>query len=256
MRELIETVKKAGIEIMEIYGQEDFGIEIKPDESPITLADKAANKVIVSELKRLYPEIPILSEESKILPYSERMKWNHCFIVDPIDGTKEFIKRNGQFTVNIGLWKCSQKEEPGKMLGGIIYAPAMDLLYFTDEGSAFRVKEGKEERLPCESIKTFTMVASNSHLNEATQNHLDELRNKHDTVDLKRVGSSLKMCMIAEGSAHYYPRLGPTSEWDTAASQAILEASGASMTQLESNQPMQYNKENILNPHFLVRREF
>lgn len=248
MRELIDTVKKAGVEILKIYAKDDFGVELKADESPITLADKAANKVIIEELKNLYPDIPILSEESKILSYDERKKWNQCFIVDPIDGTKEFIKRNGEFTVNIGLWKA------GKMVEGIIYAPTKDLLYFTDKGSAFRLKDGIETKLPCEKTKTFTMVASNSHLNEATLEHLESLRSKYGTVEIKRVGSSLKMCMIAEGSADYYPRLGPTSEWDTAAAQAIVEASGAKIVKWGTEEALEYNKENILNPHFSAKR--
>ena len=248
MRELIPTVKKAGVEILKIYAKDDLGIEIKDDDSPITLADKAANKVIVEDLKRLFPEIPILSEESKLMPYEQRKTWTECFIVDPIDGTKEFIKRNGEFTVNIGLWK------DGKMVEGIIFAPARELLYFTENGEAFRVKEGMEDKLPCEKTDKFTMVASNSHLNDATKAYLDMLQAKYGDVELKRVGSSLKMCMIAEGSADYYPRLGPTSEWDTAAAQAIVEASGAIMVQLDSGEPMQYNKEDILNPHFVVSR--
>ena len=248
MRELISTVRKAGVEILKIYAKDDFGVELKTDQSPITLADKVANKVIIEELKNLYPDTPILSEESKILSYDERKKWDQCFIVDPIDGTKEFIKRNGEFTVNIGLWKA------GKMVEGIIYAPAKDLLYFTDKKSAFRVKEGVETKLPCEETETFTMVASNSHLNEATLDHLESLKSKYGTVEIKRVGSSLKMCMIADGSADYYPRLGPTSEWDTAAAQAILEASGAKILKWGTKEALEYNKENVLNPHFFASR--
>lgn len=248
MKDLIEIARLAGVEILRIYDEDDFGVEFKADESPITLADKAANEIIVAELTKRFTGIPILSEESRILDYETRKTWSECFIVDPIDGTKEFIKRNGEFTVNIAHLK------EGKLVNGVIYAPASNQLYFTDSGKAYRQIDGVTLELPCVQTDKFTVVVSNSHINEPTQNIIEELKAKHQDITIKRVGSSLKMCMIAEGSADYYPRLGPTSEWDTAAAQSILEHSGCEMLEWESGEPLIYNKENILNPHFKVQR--
>lgn len=248
MKDLKEIAILAGVEILKIYASSNFKIELKADDSPVTAADKAANDIIVNELNRRYPNIPVLAEESKLLDYQVRKSWDECFIVDPIDGTKEFIKKNGQFTVNIAFYR------DGKVKEGVVFAPAMDLLYYTENGKSFRIKQGELRELPCEKTDHFTVLASNSHLNDATQSHIESLKKKYEKLELKRVGSSLKMCLVAEGSADYYPRLGPTSEWDTAASQAILEASGCEMVDFESEKPLVYNKENILNPFFKVRR--
>ncbi|MEE2671126.1 MAG: 3'(2'),5'-bisphosphate nucleotidase CysQ [Bdellovibrionota bacterium] len=248
MRELIDTVRAAGVEILKVYAKDDLGIEIKADQTPITLADEASNRVITENLKKLFPEIPILSEEGEIIDYNARSAWSECFIVDPLDGTKEFIKRNGEFTVNIGLWRDGEIKE------GIVYAPVNDVLYFTSEGSAFRIKEGVEEKLPCMETETFTVAVSNSHISEITLDHIETLKKKYGRIDLKRIGSSLKMCQIAEGSVDYYPRLGPTSEWDTAAAHAILKACGGNIYEFDSKKELTYNKENILNPHFYAQR--
>ena len=248
IKDLIEISKLAGVEILKIYAKDDFGIEIKADETPVTLADKAANDLIVKELQSRFPDIPILAEESALIPYEVRSQWKECFIVDPIDGTKEFIKRNGEFSVNIAYYRDQKVQQ------GVIYAPALDLLYYTQDGQAFRQRKGKIEQLPTQQTDAFTVVVSHSHFNPATQAHLDELKRQRGEYRLIRMGSSLKMCLIAEGSADYYPRLGATSEWDTAAAQAILEASGCELIEWESGKPLIYNKESVLNPNFRVGR--
>ncbi len=251
---LIEKIKlediqniaiNAGKAIMEIYNK-DFTVEYKEDNSPLTEADTKSNEIICSNLEKFYPEIPMLSEESKAVPYEERKKWEYYWCIDPIDGTKEFIKKNGEFTVNIAL---IHKNTP---VLGVVYAPAIDALYSAKKGEGsflngqklpLKENHSKKEKL--------YVVASKSHLSPETQEFIDNL----DAKEIEQVskGSSLKLCMVAEGSADIYPRLAPTMEWDTAAADAIVRESGKMTYQFETNSPLVYNKENLLNPWFVVR---
>lgn len=245
-----EIAIKAGEIIMSIYQEADLGIETKTDESPVTKADLAANDYICSELGKIHSDIPILSEESKQLPFEQRKHWDCCFIVDPLDGTKEFIKRNGEFTVNIAY------VENGNSVNGVVYAPALNVLYYTKDGKSFKRINGEENELPLDQSRSeYIVVASRSHLSSETKKFIDELEKIHKSVEIMNIGSSLKLCMIAEGAADCYPRLGPTMEWDIAAAQAVVEASGGSVLELHKKNKLTYNKENLLNPYFVVRSE-
>ncbi|RCW90265.1 3'(2'),5'-bisphosphate nucleotidase CysQ [Winogradskyella arenosi] len=254
----IEAALEAGKAILEIYNTDDFGVEIKGDNSPLTKADIASHNVIMSYLENT--NIPVLSEEGKALPYSERQDWDQLWIVDPIDGTKEFIKRNGEFTVNIAL------VENQKTTIGVIYVPVLKELYFsTSADGAYKVtvdlENYKVESLLEEGVqlpitredKTFTVVASRSHRSPETEDYINEMRQKHGEVNLISKGSSLKLCMVAEGTADCYPRFAPTMEWDTAAGQAICEHAGFEVVDWETKQPMLYNREELLNHWFLVQ---
>jgi 3'(2'), 5'-bisphosphate nucleotidase len=246
---ITKIATEAGSIIMDIYNNSDFNVEMKSDNSPLTVADKRANAYICSELKRLYPSIPIISEEIKNIDYSQRLNWDECFIVDPLDGTKEFIKKSDEFTVNIALVR---KGVPSM---GVVYAPALGLLYYTDGNNAFRESDNKVEKLPLNTInRPYTVVASKSHLNVETEEFVNNLKKDHPNLESKSIGSSLKFCLIAQGDADIYPRLGPTMEWDTAAADAICRASGAKVLIHELNTPLLYNKENLLNPFFICTR--
>ncbi|MGL4410934.1 MAG: 3'(2'),5'-bisphosphate nucleotidase CysQ [Bacteroidales bacterium] len=248
----------AGAEIMKIYNDptSDFEVEIKSDNSPLTIADKISNDVITSYLRE--SNIPILSEEMKQAPFSERKDWDTLWVVDPIDGTKEFIKKNGEFTVNIALVK---NHTP---ILGVVYLPAKGLLYFADEKiGAYRIRTSSSDmvnimansiKLPIErSEKIYRVVASRSHCNEETTRFINELKEIHGNVELVSSGSSIKICLVAEGSADIYPRFGPTMEWDTAAGHAIALYAGFQVVEAYSNIPLAYNKENLLNPYFIVK---
>jgi 3'(2'), 5'-bisphosphate nucleotidase len=245
-KELIQIAKDAGKKIMEIYAT-DFEVYSKDDKSPLTEADKAANEIICRELKTLTPNIPILSEENKKIDYSERKSWSKMWVVDPIDGTKEFIKKNGEFTVNIAL------VENGVPIAGVVYAPAIDDMYWADESGAY--KNG--DKLPLSVNKTpeksLTIVASRSHMSQETQDYVDSLKAGTEYIELTSVGSSLKLCYVAEGKADQYPRLAPTMEWDTAAAHAVALKAGKEVLNFETRQNLLYNKENLLNPWFLVK---
>ncbi len=248
---------EAGQKIMEIYETEDFGVDFKADNSPLTKADIASHKVIDGHLNET--GIPVLSEEGKDIPYDERKDWKQLWIVDPIDGTKEFIKRNGDFTVNIALI------EDHLPVLGVIYVPVTGDLYFsTCEDGAYKTilfeaddlpdKIRKAQRLPLETDrKTYTVVASRSHMSPETEAFIDELKKEHGTIELISRGSSLKLCMVAEGKADCYPRFAPTMEWDTAAGQAICMHAGHDVIDQETGETMRYNRENLLNHWFLVR---
>jgi 3'(2'), 5'-bisphosphate nucleotidase len=212
----------------------------------LTKADEVSHNIIVNGLKKY--NIPILSEEGKNIPYEERKNWKLFWLIDPLDGTKEFIKRNGEFTVNIAL---IYNNSP---IFGVVYAPVIDTIYFNDEKDSFRIKNSKLEKLPIKQERdTFVVVASKSHLNNKTQKFIEKLStiNKRPMTTISK-GSSLKLCLVAEGSADIYPRLAPTMEWDTAAADAIVRKAGKMTYQFESNQPMVYNKENLLNPWFII----
>lgn len=258
-----EAAVKAGQAIMEVYEspETDWEVERKADNSPLTLADRKAHAVICGYLR----ETPfhILSEEGRHAEYAERKDVETMWIVDPLDGTKEFLKRNGEFTVNIAL--CHE----GSPVVGAIYVPARRQLYTgivcADESEALRITLDKDfEPVSCEKLPlkdgaahrmgggTFVVVASRSHLNEETEQFVARMRSEHGDVELRSAGSSLKICLVAEGEADVYPRLAPTMEWDTAAGQAVAEAAGCSVTDAESGQPLRYNKEDLHNPYFIV----
>lgn len=259
LEQAIVAALEAGDRIMEIYETGDFGIEAKADNSPLTIADTAAHEIIAARLKKT--PVPILSEEGKTIPYETRQQWNRLWIVDPIDGTKEFIKKNGEFTVNIAL---IENHVP---IAGVVLVPALKELYFSSRelGSfktscldhtislAERIK--KSNQLPLkQNDRPFTVVASRSHLSQETQDFIDALEAEHGKVDTVSKGSSLKLCMVAEGAADCYPRFAPTMEWDTAAGQAICNHSGCTVIDWETKSALLYNRENLLNPWFLVER--
>jgi 3'(2'), 5'-bisphosphate nucleotidase len=242
---LVEIAGLAGRSVMDIYSREDFGTTYKDDRSPLTLADTASHEVILAALREITPELPVLSEESKTVAYEERKSWRSYWLIDSLDGTKEFIKRNGEFTVNIALI------EGGVPVLGVVYAPAMGLTYYAARGEgAFRKEDGREPvkvevSRPANGVKK--VVGSRSHGGEALEQFLAGL-GPHELVSM---GSSLKFCLVAEGSAHLYPRLGPTMEWDTAAAQCVVEEAGGVVTDMDGNRLM-YNKENLLNGNFLA----
>ena len=246
--DIVTIAKEAGDVIMEIY-QRDFTIEYKDDKSPLTEADLASNEVIIKSLEKY--NIPIMSEEEKEIPYEERKDWEYFWCVDPIDGTKEFIKKNDEFTVNIAL---IHKDTP---VLGVVYAPVINDIYKAKKGEgAFK----NNQRLPLTVNNTpeesLIVVASKSHLSGETQAYIDDLAKDTKRIEQVSKGSSLKLVMVAEGVADIYPRLAPTMEWDTAAADAIVRESGKMTYQFENNVPVVYNKENLLNPWFIVREVY
>jgi len=254
---VITASLKAGEAIMKIYESDDFGVELKGDDSPLTKADLAADKIIQDYL--LKTGIPILSEEGKNIPYEQRKDWKQLWIVDPIDGTKEFIKKNGEFTVNIALI------ENQKTVLGVVYAPALNDLYFSSKkNGAFKISNAESldisniissaNPLPLQSNRTtYTVVASRSHMSPETEEYVAEMRKEHGDVELISKGSSLKIVMVAEGTADCYPRFAPTMEWDTAAGQAICEHAGFEVMDWKTKKTMKYNREQLLNNWFLVK---
>ncbi|KTA78403.1 3'(2'),5'-bisphosphate nucleotidase CysQ [Aeromonas salmonicida] len=248
--ELEPIARTAGDIIMAIYSQ-PFTVEYKGDESPLTAADKGAHEVIVQALAGLTPDIPVLSEESGPEVMGLRHGWSRYWLVDPLDGTKEFVSRNGEFTVNIALI------EDGKPLWGLVYAPVLNRLWYGGKGmGAWRVADGKREAiqtLPHQEGAPLRVVGSRNHLSRETLDYLARFGDiERGEIELVSMGSSLKFCIIAEGGAELYPRLAPTCEWDTAAAQAVLEGAGGSVTQLDGS-PLAYNKPDILNPWFVAR---
>ena len=245
LENVLALAVEAGREILRIY-ETDYAIEHKEDNTPLTDADMAAHNIIDAGLEKLTPDIPILSEESAKIPYEVRKQWKTYWLVDPLDGTREFIKRNGEFTVNIALI------ENGESTLGVVYAPVPKTSYFARRAAgAFRMENGEpakpiKSRKPCASP---VMVAgSRSHRGDSLNAYLERL----DDYEIISVGSSLKSCMVAEGSADIYPRLGPTSEWDTAAAQCVVEEAGGRLTDTNM-QTLRYNtKDSLLNPYFFV----
>ena len=243
--------QKAGDEIMKIY-QQDFDVDYKKDNSPLTIADIRSNEVIIKNLENLYPDIPILSEENKEIPYKTRKNWEYFWLIDPLDGTKEFVKKNGEFTVNIAL---IHENVP---ILGVIYAPVLNLLYYAqkDRGAFKQEKNKKPQRLPiynCTNNDTLKVILSKSHYNQATKEFVDNLKNQFDKIEFINIGSSLKFCLIAEGKADIYPRLAPTMEWDTAAGQAVVEEAGGEVVRYKMNTYLKYHKEDLLNPWFITK---
>ena len=271
----IQAAIAAGNAINEVYHSEDLGVEYKSDKSPLTLADQKSHEIIMNVLKGF--DFPILSEEGKDTPYEQRKDWERFWVVDPLDGTKEFIKRNGEFTVNIALIENSRP------VLGSIFVPDRNILYFAwQDFGAYKLQDGpfnemleaqadsKEEvhafldqivgqstRLPVMDPQraSLTIVGSRSHKTAELEAYVEEKREVFGNVEFISAGSSLKICLVAEGKADLYPRLGPTMEWDTAAGQAIAENAGASVYQYDTSKPLIYNKADLHNPWFIVQRE-
>ena len=248
MRSLVAIVEEASEAILEVYHSDDFEIQKKGDDSPLTIADQRANEIIVKGLQVLDMQFPIISEENKLVEYEQRAKYDYYWLVDPVDGTKEFIKRNGEFTVNIALI------HQGKPIMGIVGIPVQNRIFYgiKDQG-AFLLENGTTQTLKAKSFhledKGLKIVTSRSHLNDATRNYINHL-NEPEFVPM---GSSLKFLIIAEGKADVYPRFGPCMEWDTGAAQIILEEAGGSVVQVDAlDEPLIYNKENLLNPFFIA----
>ena len=238
----------AGAAILEIYNRGDVDVDHKDDNSPITEADRAAHNLIEARLQALTPEIPVFSEESGGIAYEDRKDWPRFWLVDPLDGTKEFIKRNGEFTVNIAL------VEGDRPVLGVVQVPVLDVCYLGGEGlGAFKEENGQRRAIQCrERDLPIIMVASRSHGGGTQMDVLEALiQQRLGAVEKTSMGSSLKLCLVAEGKADLYPRLAPTSEWDTAAAHAVVSAAGGEVVNTDF-EPLVYNKEDILNPHFLV----
>ena len=260
----IDASLKAGEAIMAVYNQPVITVVAKDDLSPLTLADQRANGIILQYLAAT--GIPVLSEESFHEPWEVRRAWNQCWIVDPLDGTKEFIRKNGEFTVNIAL------ADLGIPVMGIIYAPATGELFFgMSDSGAFKAVISPEsalllsadevismaKKIPFQDsqVDVFTVVASRSHRNAETDACIAAIEQKHAQIRIISRGSSLKICMVAEGVAEVYPRFAPTMEWDTAAGHAIATAAGCSMINPATNKPLTYNKKHLENPYFIVQRK-
>jgi 3'(2'), 5'-bisphosphate nucleotidase len=253
IQDIVKIAKDAGTAIMKIYNQ-DFSVEYKTDNSPLTIADQKANEIIVSALNQLpvnsllNQSIPILSEEGKRTPYDERKNWNYFWLIDPLDGTKEFVKRNGEFTINIAL---IHKKTP---VLGVVYSPVLNVCYWakSNEGA---FKDGK--KLPLQTKRqrdVYKIVASRSHMSSETKDFIEAIDTDKEK-EVISIGSSLKICLVAEGEANIYPRLGPTMEWDTAAAHAIVNESNGLFNKYLDNGTYQqhlYNKKNLLNDWFVV----
>jgi len=262
----IQTSLKAGTAILDVYNS-NFSVEHKADSSPITLADKRSHDIIIEALRQF--QIPILSEEGRDIPYEERKTWNKLWIVDPLDGTKEFVKRNGEFTVNIAL------VVDGKPCLGVILVPVKGILYYAvQDMGTYRLENSQiiellrkesgllnniinhSTKLPTSQAATspFTITGSRSHTSPELERFVEEKRREYGNVEFVSAGSSLKFCLVAEGKADMYPRFGPTMEWDTAAGQAIAENAGAAVLDFRAGTPLIYNKKNLQNPWFIVKR--
>ncbi|MGB9863859.1 MAG: 3'(2'),5'-bisphosphate nucleotidase CysQ family protein [Candidatus Saccharicenans sp.] len=277
--ELKEIIQRAGDEILKVYGrlEADWHVNFKEDRTPVTEADRVANRIITDGLKRLFPNIPVISEENRQLPYEIRHEFEYCWVLDPLDGTKEFLQRNGEFTVNLAL------VHKGRPVAGFILVPCRDCFYYAFRGEgAYKVawgsatapleKNDREMKIPeaennkaqgkvvsAQAIRLrvaefslddpgLAVVASRSHFDEDTRKFIESLNQPR----LISRGSSLKFMLLAEGQAHLYPRLGRTMEWDTAAGQAILEEAGGQVLEFYSRRPLTYNKESLVNPPFLA----
>jgi len=252
---IINASLEAGREILDVYSA-DFSVGLKTDSSPITQADKNAHHIIINALEQT--NLPIISEEEEQTPYQKRKGWKQFWMVDPLDGTKEFVNRNGEFTVNIALI------ENGKPTMGVIYIPVQQTLFFADK-LAYKIESFSKpifsianllvnaEQLPLiQNRSNFIVLASRSHMNEQTTSFINKLKENYTHLTIQQKGSSLKLCTIAENSADIYPRFGPTMEWDIAAGHAIINAAGGSVINWETKNSLQYNKENLLNPSFIV----
>ncbi len=243
IEKIIAIAKEAGAKILDIYENEDFSktVDFKADDSPLTIADKASHEIIDKALSELFPEIPVMSEEGRSISYNERKDWKQFWCVDPLDGTKEFIKKNGQFTVNIALI------EDGYPTLGVIYTPVTGEIFYSFEGKSFLEVNGDTKELHVNN-KDENRIAVRSASHASSEE--DDLLGKYNVTDAISVGSSLKFCMVASGKADIYYRHGPTMEWDTAAGQAVLEGAGGKVQRL-SEERFYYNKEELRNESFL-----
>ena len=264
MTTAVQAALEAGRAVNEVYQNKDFEVETKQDETPLTLADRRSHEIISGYLEKT--DYPVLSEEGKDIPYEDRSKWEYFWLVDPLDGTQEFIKKNGEFTVNIAL------VNKGTPVLGVVFAPHVRELYFgAHQFGAYKVDGINEELmsfndlddlmkagniLPLKSERRkLVVVGSRSHMNDDTQSYIDGLKEKYGDAEFVSKGSSLKICMVAEGSADVYPRFAPTMEWDTAAGHAVALASGYPVTQQDGKTPLQYNKQELTNPYFIVKSD-
>ncbi len=247
---IIEIAKEAGEAILEIYKQ-DFSVELKSDDSPLTIADKKSNDIIVTALKNIDSTIPIISEENKLLEYEIRKSWTKCWIVDPLDGTKEFIKKNGEFTVNIAL------VENGIPVLGVVHVPAQQITYYAEIGKgSFKLENNITSILkirPLAQDGVLKIVGSRSHQTPELLEYVAQQKLKFAAVDFVAAGSSLKFCLLADGKADVYPRLGPTMEWDTCAGQIVATEAGAEVLRFDNFQSLTYNRQDLLNPFFIVK---
>lgn len=262
----IRAAVLAGREIESVYAK-PINVELKDDRSPLTEADKNAHEMIILSLAP--SGMPVLSEEGRSVGYSERHSWERFWMVDPLDGTKEFIKRNGEFTVNIALI------HHGVPIVGVVYAPLLDVIYFAADGrGSFKLEADAEYlqhlvhaehiadkfieagfRLPMkQEQRAFKVVASRSHMSPETEEFIESLRKHHGNVELVSKGSSLKLCLVAEGSADVYPRFAPTMEWDTAAGHAVVRCAGMKVIEKDTDKEIRYNKQELLNPWFVVAK--
>lgn len=248
LQQVVDIAIDAGKEILAVYAGE-FEVERKGDGSPLTAADRRADALIHARLQRLAPHIPRLSEESALQPFAQRRAWRRFWLIDPLDGTKGFVQRNGEFTVNIALL------EANRPVLGVVYAPLTGVAYYAAAAIGAFKREAKPPPTPIR-VKKFNldkavMVVSRAHVGAAVAAYRARLAREVAQLEIAHMGSSMKICLVAEGSADVYPRLGPTSEWDTAAAQCILESAGGRLTTV-GGQPLQYNKANILNPWFVA----
>lgn len=256
---IVNITYEAGQKILEIYHNHSVHVEWKNDESPLTIADKQSHHYICEQLLNNYPNIPLISEEGDLLDYEQRKHWHTAWLVDPLDGTKEFIKRNGEFTVNIGLI------ENATPVLGVIYVPVQDTMYVAYKKiGSYKLTHCSEKlhtihneadllvasyKLPLQHTKeSFHIAVSRSHFSDETEHFINQVKQRHTNVQTIASGSSIKMCLVAEGIADVYPRLSYSMEWDTAAGEAIVKYSGGSVLDYETNKPMQYNKPNLKNP--------
>ncbi len=248
---VIDLCKQAGAAILAIYHGGAIAVSHKPDESPLTAADLAAHQILTAGLQALTPDIPVLSEESASVPWSERQQWSRYWLVDPLDGTKEFIKRNGEFTVNVALI------EDGVPVLGVVYVPVLGWCYAGVIGEGASVeKAGRTTAIHVSPLPAhqprLRVVASRSHGGELLEAWLARAERDYQQIELLSMGSSLKICLVAEGKADIYPRLAPTCEWDTAAAQAVLEAAGGTLVDVSGNIYRYNRKSDLLNPHFFA----
>jgi 3'(2'), 5'-bisphosphate nucleotidase len=245
---IIEIAKDAGDKILEVYNKKSFDYQLKIDNSPLTEVDIAAHNLIQQRLEEITPTIPILSEESSTISWQERKQWDYYWLVDPLDGTKEFIKKNGEFTVNIAL---IYQHEP---VLGVVHAPVLNETWVGEQAKpAKKITQGNISTInvkPYTKGEAYKVVGSRSHAGDSLNEFLDKL-GKHEIIPM---GSSIKLCLVAEGRAHLYPRLGLTSEWDTAAAHAVVNAAGGEVIDYETQTPLKYNtKDSLLNPYFIVQ---
>ena len=250
IQKIVDIAKIAGDKILQIYNENSFDLRLKTDNSPLTEADIAAHNIITQQLKLITPKIPILSEESAVVSWQERKQWEYYWLIDPLDGTKEFIKKNGEFTVNIAL---IYKHEP---ILGVVHAPVLNETWIGEQGKpSKKIEKGNTRAIkvkPHKQGEVYKVVGSRSHAGDSLNEFLKEL----EKYELVSMGSSIKLCLVAEGKAHIYPRFGLTSEWDTAAAHAVVNSAGGEVVNNETKMPLKYNtKDSLLNPYFIVQEK-